>query len=163
ADALRNAAMDLALDDQRVDQRAAVVYDAVPQHLDLGRLRVGLDDDRMHPGGERGPHRREELPPLDPRRVTLRDRRPAPLPPAAPPARTGGSPRAPPANWVAAWAASSNASRSGFDRPAAVPMAMPDSGSPLILTIPSAISMSSGEASSAAAATLIALALAARA
>ena len=55
ADALRDAAVDLALDDHRVDQRAAVVHDAVAQDRDLGGLRVGLDDRRVHAGGERRP------------------------------------------------------------------------------------------------------------
>src|SRR5215475_6330977 len=81
--------------------------------------------------------------------------------PGASPSATGGLLMSPPANWVAALAASSNAYLSGLDSTATVPIEIPDSGSPLILTIPSLISMSSGDASSAAAATLIALARAA--
>ena len=48
ADALRDAAMDTALDDHRVDHRPAVVDDAVAQDADLGRHRVGLDDRGVH-------------------------------------------------------------------------------------------------------------------
>ncbi len=46
ADALRDAAVDLALDDHRVDQAAAVVDDGVLEDRDLGGVRVGLDDRR---------------------------------------------------------------------------------------------------------------------
>ena len=52
ADALRDAAVDLALDDHRVDQVAAVVDDGVLQDLDLRRVRVGLDDHGVHAVGE---------------------------------------------------------------------------------------------------------------
>src|SRR6185437_1655928 len=74
-DALGDAAVDLALDDPRVDQAAAVVYHAVAQDRDLGRVRVGLHDRGVHPGGERGAHRREVAAPLNPRLVVLGDRR----------------------------------------------------------------------------------------
>ena len=52
ADALRDAAVDLALDDHRVDQVAAVVDDGVLQDGDLGGVGVGLDDDGVHAAGE---------------------------------------------------------------------------------------------------------------
>ena len=79
ADALGDAAVDLALDDPRVDQRAAVVHHAVAQDRDLGRVRVGLHDRGVHPGGERRTQRRVVAAPLDPRLVVLGDRRPVEL------------------------------------------------------------------------------------
>ncbi len=75
ADALRHAAVDLALDDHRVDQVPAVVDHGVPEDLDLRRQRVGLDDHRVHAGGERRPLGRVEVLALEPRLLVLGDRR----------------------------------------------------------------------------------------
>ena len=75
ADALRDAAVDLALDDHRVDEVAAVVHDGVLQDRDLGGLRVGLDDHGVHAGGERRPLRRVEVAALEAGLVVLGDRR----------------------------------------------------------------------------------------
>ncbi len=63
--------MDLALNDPRVNQRAAVVHHAVPHDLDLGGQRIGLHDNRVHAGRERRTQRRKELAALDPRLVAL--------------------------------------------------------------------------------------------
>ena len=95
ADALRDAAVHLALDDHRVDQRPAVVHDAVAQDPDLGGLRVGLDDRGVHAVGEGRLHRRVVVGGLEPGLLVLADRR-------------AGS-ASPTANWVAALDASSKA------------------------------------------------------
>ena len=71
ADALRDAAVDLALDDHRVDQVAAVVDHGVLQDPDLRGQRVGLDDHGVHAGGERRPLGRVEVPALQARLVVL--------------------------------------------------------------------------------------------
>ena len=75
ADALRDAAVDLALDDHRVDQVAAVVDDGVLEDRDLGGLRVGLDDHGVHAGGERRALGRVEVLALQARLVVLGHRR----------------------------------------------------------------------------------------
>ena len=144
ADALRDAAVHLALDDHRVDQRPAVVHDAVAQHVDLGGLRVGLDDRRVHAVGERRPRRRVVVGALQARLLVRRR-----------PAACSGRPTA---NWVAALAASSNAYRSGLDSTATVASGIDAAGMPLTRTSPSTISRSPGSASSASPAIRSALA-----
>ena len=68
--------MHLALDDHRVDHRAAVVHHAVAQDLDLGRLRVGLDDRRVHAVGEGRADRRVPAGRLEPGLLAVGHRRP---------------------------------------------------------------------------------------
>ena len=48
ADALREAAKDLAVDDQRIDQHAAVLDDDIVENLDLAE--IGIDGDRRPRG-----------------------------------------------------------------------------------------------------------------
>ena len=76
ADALGHPAVDLALDDHRVDQRPAVVHDAVAQHLDLRGVGVGLHDHGVHAVGEGRARRRVVVGALEPRRLPRPDRRP---------------------------------------------------------------------------------------
>src|SRR5690606_29484688 len=70
-----DAAVDLPLDDHRVEHRAAVVHDAVAQDRDLGRVRVGLDDGGVHAVGERRADGGEELAALQTGVLGVRDRR----------------------------------------------------------------------------------------
>ena len=53
ADALRDASVDLALDDDRVHDDAAVVLDDVPDERELAGGAIDLDDGRVHAAGER--------------------------------------------------------------------------------------------------------------
>ena len=53
AEPLRHAALDLSLQDHRVDDGAAVVHHHVAFDLDHHRLRVHLDDHRVHAAGGR--------------------------------------------------------------------------------------------------------------
>ncbi len=55
--------------------RAAVVDDGVLEDRDLRGLGIGLDDHRVHPGGERRPLRAVEVAALEPGLVVLGDRR----------------------------------------------------------------------------------------
>ncbi len=75
AHALGDAAVDLALDDHRVDQVAAVVDDGVLEDRDLGGVGVGLDDHRVHAVGEGRALGRVEVLALQPRLVVLGHRR----------------------------------------------------------------------------------------
>ncbi|CAB4716560.1 unannotated protein [freshwater metagenome] len=67
--------MDLPLDDHRVDQLAAVVDDGVLEDRDLGRVRIGLDDRRVHAGGEGRALGRVEVRALQPGLLVLGHRR----------------------------------------------------------------------------------------
>ena len=48
ADAVRDAAVNLSFDEQRIDDRAAIVDDEVALDLDRRRLGIDLDDHRVH-------------------------------------------------------------------------------------------------------------------
>ena len=138
ADALGHSAVDLALDDHRVDQRAAVVDDAVAQDLDLGRLRVGLDDDGVHAVGERRPGRRVVVGALQPGRLPRGHRRLVGV-------GGGGELGGPPGRLV-----EGVAERVGEDGDGAeVDRTRPTRGRPSTRTCPSTISRSSTAASSA--------------
>src|SRR5207253_1747340 len=58
ADPLRDGAVDLALDDQRVDDGAAVLDEGVASEPDARRLAIDLDDGDVHGGRERRPRGR---------------------------------------------------------------------------------------------------------
>src|ERR1700730_16616577 len=68
ADALRDGAMNLALDDHRIDDRAAVLDNNIAPHRDATRLGVDLHRDHVYGAGERGPGRIEALGHLEARR-----------------------------------------------------------------------------------------------
>ena len=76
ADALRDAAADLALDDHRVHERAAVVVDDVPEEREVPGLDVDLDDRRVAPAREGRVGRRVVPVRLEPRRLALLEHRP---------------------------------------------------------------------------------------
>ena len=60
ADALRDAAVDLAGEDQRIDDGAAIVHDDVFEHLEREGLRIDLDDHGVH-AARGGAARRAEI------------------------------------------------------------------------------------------------------
>src|SRR5256885_16385475 len=59
ADPLGDGAVDLTLDDQRVDDGAAVLDEGVAPESDAPRLAIDLDDGDVHGAGERRPRRVE--------------------------------------------------------------------------------------------------------
>ena len=80
ADALRHAANDLALDDQRIDQRSGIAHDGVLEDFDLERVAIDLDDGDVQPAGESRAGRQEVVRGLQPGRHAIWQR----------PARRGG-------------------------------------------------------------------------
>ena len=132
ADALGDAAVDLALDDHRVDHGAAVVDDAVAQDLDLGGDRVGLDDRRVHAVGEGRPGSGSRSP--CPPGPAPRRRRPA--------ACRGRTCRR---TALRPWPPRRRRSAAGWTAPTTVPRSIDVAGAPLTRTTPSTISRSSGE------------------
>ena len=146
ADALRDAAVDLALDDHRVDQVAAVVHHGVLEDRDLGGLRVGLDDHRVHAGGERRALGRVEV--ACPPGPARRPRRPAAC--RGRRRRTGWPP----------WTPRRRRSAAGWTAPRPCRGRSTASACPCTDTTPSTISRSSADASSASAAIRSAFSLA---
>ena len=92
ADALRHAAHDLAIHDQRIDQRPRVADHGVVEDRQLERLPIELDDGDVQPAGERRPRRQEVVRRLEPRLHAVRQRAaPAPQAPPARPASAAAS------------------------------------------------------------------------